>query len=200
MARANLHNRQDSLDRALQLFWQKGFHATSLKDLEKALDMRPGSIYAAFGSKDGLFQEALDHYARRSMVELQHTLQAHVSPLLGLAAYLRLLGGIRDETLPSRACMLVKSLLELGQREELALDKVETMLAGMEDYFTNCFIESQGLGEIDKQLDPILLGRRLQAEIMGLRAFAQRDVSSAAVQSVAENMASSLEALYLGDK
>ncbi|MDN5565237.1 MAG: TetR/AcrR family transcriptional regulator [Psychrobacter sp.] len=199
MARAQLHNRQDSLDRALQLFWQKGFHATSLKDLEKALDMRPGSIYAAFGSKDGLFQEALDHYAHKAMVELQRTLQAHSSPLLGLAAYLRLLGGIRDEVLPSRACMLVKSLLELGQREELALDKVETMLAGMETYFTNCFIESQGLGEIDKQLDPIRLGRRLQAEVMGLRAFAQRDIDSRAVHEVAEDMALSLEALYQGD-
>ncbi|MHC9038234.1 TetR family transcriptional regulator, partial [Cobetia marina] len=40
MPRATLHNRQDSLDRALNLFWQKGFHATSLKDIERALDMR----------------------------------------------------------------------------------------------------------------------------------------------------------------
>ena len=97
MARATLHNPQDSLDRALQLFWQKGFHAMFLKDIEKALDIRPGSIYAAFGSKEGLFQEALDYYARTAMAELERTLSKHRLPLLGLAAYLRLLGGIRDE-------------------------------------------------------------------------------------------------------
>ena len=69
MPRATLHNRQDSLERALHLFWQKGFHATSLKDLERTLDMRPGSIYAAFGSKDALFQEALERYARLGLVD-----------------------------------------------------------------------------------------------------------------------------------
>ncbi len=197
MARATLHNRQDSLDRALQLFWQKGFHATSLKDIEKALDMRPGSIYAAFGSKDGLFQEALDYYGQKAMVEFERTLSEHTSPLLGLAAYLRLLGGLRDKELPSRACMLVKSLLELGAREESALHKVEAMLASMETHFIKSFTESQRLGEIDSLLDPVRLGRRLQAEIMGLRAFAQREVDSSAVHEVAEDMALSLEALYI---
>ncbi|ERL54372.1 TetR/AcrR family transcriptional regulator [Psychrobacter aquaticus] len=200
MARVALHNRQDSLDRALQLFWEKGFHATSLKDIEKALDMRPGSIYATFGSKDGLFQEALDYYSHKSTEKLQSILNAHSSPLFGLAAYLRLLGGLCDEPLPSRACMIVKSLFELGQREASALDKVEAMLARMEVYFVNCFIESQRLGEIDKQLDPIRLGRRFQAEIMGLRAFAQRDIDSEALHDVAEDMALSLEALYIDPK
>ena len=97
MPRATLHNRQDSLERALQLFWRKGFHATSLKDLEKALDMRPGSIYAAFGSKDALFQESLERYARMALRELQRTLSGYDSPLLGLAAYLRQLGKLSEQ-------------------------------------------------------------------------------------------------------
>lgn len=195
MARASIHNRQDSLERALQLFWQKGFHATSLKDLEKALDMRPGSIYATFGSKDGLFQEALERYARLGLAEVDRTFQAHESPLAGLAAYLRGLGGICDRELPSRACMLVKSLLELGEREHAARNKAEELLAGMEARFVAHFAEAKRVGELDSGLDPVRLGRRLQAEIMGLRAFAQREVDSAAVRALAEDMAQSLEAL-----
>ncbi|WP_265087886.1 TetR/AcrR family transcriptional regulator [Psychrobacter urativorans] len=171
MNRATIYNQQDLLEGTLHLFWQKGFHATSLKELEEALDMRPSSIYEAFGSKDGLFQEALDYYARKAMVELDRTLDANSSPLLGLAAYLRLLGGLRDEELPSRACILVKGLLELGEREQSALHKFERMLAGLETHFTNCFTESQRLGGLDKQLDPVRFGRRLQAKVMGLRAF-----------------------------
>ncbi len=100
MARATNHNRQDSLERALQLFWEKGFHATSLKDLEKTLDMRPGSIYAAFGSKDALFQESLERYAHLSLIEIERTLQAHDSPLAGLAALMRGFAGLRDQNLP----------------------------------------------------------------------------------------------------
>ncbi|WP_298738265.1 TetR/AcrR family transcriptional regulator [uncultured Psychrobacter sp.] len=195
MSRTTLYNRQEALDRAIKLFWHKGFHATSLKDIEQALDMRPGSIYAAFGNKDGLFQEALDHYAKASLTELERILAHHQSPLSGLAAFIRQLGGIRDKDLPSRACMLVKSLLELGAREQEALQKVEKLLAGMESRFTECFVEAQRLGELDAELDPLRLARRLQAEVMGLRAFAQRDVDSAAVRALAEDMALSIEGL-----
>ena len=197
MSRTALYNRQEALERALKLFWQKGFHATSLKDIEEALDMRPGSIYAAFGSKDGLFQEALDYYARLGLTELERILSHHESPLLGLAAYVRQLGGIRDKELPSQACMLVKSLLELGAREQAALQKVEMLLAGMETRFIDCFSAAQQLGELDSTLDATRLGRRLQAEVMGLRAFAQRDVDSVAVHALAEDMALSIEALRL---
>ncbi len=197
MSRTALYNRQEALERALKLFWQKGFHATSLKDIEEALDMRPGSIYAAFGSKDGLFQEALDYYARLGLTELERILSHHESPLLGLAAYVRQLGGIRDKELPSQACMLVKSLLELGAREQAALQKVEMLLAGMETRFIDCFSAAQRLGELDSTLDATRLGRRLQAEVMGLRAFAQRDVDSEAVHALAEDMALSIEALRI---
>ncbi|MGO2621834.1 MAG: TetR/AcrR family transcriptional regulator [Psychrobacter sp.] len=197
MSRTALYNRQEALERALKLFWQKGFHATSLKDIEEALDMRPGSIYAAFGSKDGLFQEALDYYARLGLTELERILSHHESPLLGLAAYVRQLGGIRDKELPSQACMLVKSLLELGAREQAALQKVEMLLAGMETRFIDCFIAAQQLGELDSTLDATRLGRRLQAEVMGLRAFAQRDVDSEAIHALAEDMALSIEALRI---
>lgn len=199
MSRTALYNRQDALERALQLFWQKGFHATSLKDIEQALDMRPGSIYAAFGSKDGLFQEALEYYARLGLTELERVLSHHSTPLLGLSAYIRQLGGILDKALPSRACMLVKSLLELGTREQTALDKVEMLLAGMETRFIECFRAAQEMGELDNQLDAVRLGRRLQAEVMGLRAFAQRNVDSSAVHELAEDMALSIEAMRVVD-
>jgi len=93
--------------------------------------------------------------------------------------------------------MLVKSLLELGAREQVALQKVEMLLAGMETRFIDCFSAAQQLGELDNELDATRLGRRLQAEIMGLRAFAQRDVDSAAVHALAEDMALSIEALRI---
>ena len=199
MSRTALYNRHDALERALQLFWQKGFHATSLKDIEQALDMRPGSIYCAFGSKDGLFQEALEYYARLGLSEIERVLSHHSTPLLGLAAYIRQLGGIRDKALPSRACMLVKSLLELGTREQTALDKVEMLLAGMETRFIECFRSAQQIGELDSQLDAVRLGRRLQAEVMGLRAFAQRNVDSLVIHELAEDMALSIEAMRVDD-
>lgn len=199
MPRATLHNRQDSLDRALNLFWQKGFHATSLKDIERTLDMRPGSIYAAFGSKGGLFQEALDCYATRSLREMEIIMASHDSPLDALAAYIRQLGCLRDKEVPSRACMLAKSLLELGEREQAARDKVEMLLAGMEARFQQAFADARDAGQlIDPERlahQPERLGRRLQAEVMGLRAYAQREGDSEIVHQLAEDIAQDIEAL-----
>ena len=59
MARHARYDRKTALEKAVGLFWEKGYHGSSMKQIEQALDMRPGSIYATFGSKDGLFSEAL---------------------------------------------------------------------------------------------------------------------------------------------
>ncbi|MFA0500949.1 TetR/AcrR family transcriptional regulator, partial [Vibrio sp. 10N.222.46.A1] len=56
MAKTAKFDRQDVVDKATNLYWEKGFHATSMRNLQDVIDMRPGSIYAAFGSKEGLFK------------------------------------------------------------------------------------------------------------------------------------------------
>lgn len=197
MARPSRYDRHAALDQAMNLFWRQGFHATSLKDIERALDMRPGSIYGHFGSKEDLFREALEHYTRQGLAELDRTLAEGPTPLTALAGYVRRLGGVCDQALPSRACMLMKSLLELGEREAAAREHVETLLTGMETRFRQALDEARSRGELPEDLDTARLARRWQAEVMGLRAYAQRDVESRAVQQLAEDMARDLEALAL---
>lgn len=58
-------DRNDALDRALDLFWKHGYDNTSMADLSAAMELRPPSIYAAFGSKEGLFEEVVDRYVER---------------------------------------------------------------------------------------------------------------------------------------
>ncbi|MEX0607184.1 MAG: TetR/AcrR family transcriptional regulator [Halofilum sp. (in: g-proteobacteria)] len=193
MPRTAVHTRQESLEKALELFWRQGFGATSLKDLEGALDMRPGSIYATFGSKENLFREALDRYAERAMAELERVMAAEKSPLGGLVAYVRLLGGVRDQT--CQACMLVKSLLEFGEREQAARPRVEALLARMERRFSERLAEARSVGEISADLDPERLGRRLQVDVIGLRTYAQRDVDDRAIRELVEDIAREWERL-----
>lgn len=195
MPRTPIHTREESLERALHLFWRQGYGATSLKDLEHTLDLRPGSIYATFGSKEDLFHQALDRYAERTMAELEEVMAAEESPLGGLVAYIRMLGGLRDREDSCQACMLVKSLLEFGEREQAARPRVDDLLARMERRFTQCVAEARAAGEIAADLDPERLGRRLQAEVIGLRTYAQRDVDRRAVRDLAEDIARDWERL-----
>src|SRR5205809_277875 len=55
-------DRDEALDRAMDVFWEKGFEAASLADLTKAMDINPPSLYAAFGDKERLFLEAVERY------------------------------------------------------------------------------------------------------------------------------------------
>jgi AcrR family transcriptional regulator len=57
-------DRDAALEAAMLLFWRQGFAMTSMTDLCKAMGIRSPSLYAAFGSKEGLYLEAVDHYVR----------------------------------------------------------------------------------------------------------------------------------------
>ena len=62
MARHKEYDRHDVLDKAVSLFWKKGYKASSMTDLVHATGLNTASMYKEFGDKDGLFEEALEYY------------------------------------------------------------------------------------------------------------------------------------------
>jgi TetR/AcrR family transcriptional repressor of nem operon len=65
MGRPREFDRDEVLDRAVQVFWTRGFERTSVEDLTESMGIQRGSLYAAFGGKHQLFLEALDRYEER---------------------------------------------------------------------------------------------------------------------------------------
>lgn len=195
MPRAALFDRQIALDRAVALFWQRGYFATSMKQIEQALDMRPGSLYATFGSKEGLFHEALEVYTARMAEEMNSHLSQYDSLLAGLKAYLQklALSYTSDPAPPSRACMIIKTLLELNQQESPIQAQVNTTLEAIELRFSSILEEAQRCGEIRPDTDCRRLARLLQAQIIGLRAIAQRQVPVVQVRQLADDMTQMLD-------
>jgi AcrR family transcriptional regulator len=57
-------DREQALERAMQVFWKQGYEATSIHDLTRAMGINPPSLYAAFGDKERLFMEAVERYQR----------------------------------------------------------------------------------------------------------------------------------------
>ena len=62
MARTREFDTEAAVSRAMELFWERGYEATSVRDLTQHLGIGQGSLYAAFGDKDGLYRAALEHY------------------------------------------------------------------------------------------------------------------------------------------
>ncbi|WP_150548160.1 TetR/AcrR family transcriptional regulator [Pseudomonas marincola] len=196
MPRIARFDRQVALDRAVELFWSRGYYASSMKHIELALDMRPGSLYATFGSKSGLFAEALDAYVARTADTFQQTLDAAPAVLEGLKCYLRSFAqACNTETQPpAQACMLVKTLLEINPEDAALHDKVDAVLTQIEQRIGKALERAKDAGELRADVDCARLARLLQAQIIGLRVFAERKVANAQIAALADDMASLVDA------
>lgn len=195
MARTARYDRQTALTKAMNLFWKKGYSGSSMKQIEQALDMRPGSIYATFGSKDGLFGEALAAYAKQASMELSAHLAGCATVLDGLQDYLRHIAiqSSPGQEAPSRACMIVKTLLEASNTNAAIADQVNTILSSIEASLRELLEQAKSRHELMPDTDCARLARLLQAQIIGLRSFAQRDTRAEHVAELAEDMAAILD-------
>lgn len=133
MAKAQF-DRNTVIDKSIQLFWKNGFSASSMQQVVAATGLKPGSIYLAFGNKEGLFREALEAYAQRSIERIRNTLDNAPSVGKGIC---ELLEAFIEESTGADycSCFLVKTRLELaaegGELHAFAsgqLDRVEALL------------------------------------------------------------------------
>ncbi|MEP2716383.1 TetR/AcrR family transcriptional regulator [Pseudophaeobacter sp.] len=190
MPRKPNFDRNDLIERARDLFWQRGWSGTSLKDLEAVLQMKPGSFYAAFGSKDALFELAMQKYVADGSARLQE-LASKDGPLEALKRWPAL--AVENETSPAKACMLSKTLLELHAHNHPLAEQANLHLLKMEEQFADLFRQAQMAGDIDKSHDPQVLARRYQSDLLGLRVSAERDGINA--QAIAKEIADGLSRL-----
>src|SRR3569623_2223566 len=77
-----------AVERAMGVFWSRGYHATALPDLLRATRLSRGSLYAAFGDKHSLFLRALDRYIADALTRIDVELDLRREPVAGLRAYL----------------------------------------------------------------------------------------------------------------
>src|SRR5581483_59927 len=106
-----------AVERAMDVFWSRGYHATALPDLLRATRLSRGSLYAAFGDKHSLFLRALDRYIADALTRMDNELARSREPVLGLRAYL---AGYVDRTSGGngrRGCLLVATVMELAGRD-----------------------------------------------------------------------------------
>jgi len=198
MPRNARHDPDTTVRRAAHLFWERGYHACSLKQLEAALDMRPGSIYAAFGSKEALFRSALMAYYDQLREGMTRVLASHDRVLEGLSAYLRQLAveatmqAEDGESAPVPACMMVKTLLEVTVDTPDLGDTVNDLFDRIERDLTATLEGARDQGELAPEVDCARLARLWQAQIIGLRTFAHRHVDRQAVTLLAEDMIQAL--------
>lgn len=171
MARPAQFKREEVLEKAMRAFWDHGYGATSLTDLVEVTDLNPGSLYAAFESKESLFLAALDHYGERSVARVERTLAEAESPLAGIRDYLLQLGEDAASPRAKRSCLLVNTVLEQARQNKTVQKRVNRHLDTIEALFRRALETAQANGELSPDKDPGALATFLMCNIWGLRVL-----------------------------
>lgn len=163
MAKAQF-DRNEVIDRSIQLFWQNGFSASSMQQVVKTTGLQPGSIYHAFGSKEGLFREALEGYAEKGKEQICKTLDA--APSLG-EGICTILERMVEEScrMDYCSCFLLKTQLELAAEKNELYDFAAAQLRGIEELYQSY---------LAREYDPELSRKRaasIMLHIFGVKVY-----------------------------
>jgi TetR/AcrR family transcriptional repressor of nem operon len=146
------------VERAMTLFWQKGYGATSIDDLEKATRLRRGSLYNAFRDKQGLFIAALKRY--ESTVGQERIKQlSNPDPFRAIQGFLQTLVAQMSEPSRPRGCLHTNTSLEFPNAPDEVIRIIAERTAGIESAIYLVLRRAQNQGILDRAADARALAR-----------------------------------------
>ncbi|MGD8790484.1 MAG: TetR/AcrR family transcriptional regulator [Burkholderiales bacterium] len=148
MGRSREFDTDAALDGALHTFWQQGYESTPMQDLCSAMALNPGSIYAAFGSKRGLFVEALKRYAETVSAEAMRRINGASSGLDGIRSYFAHLIDAMVDGDRRFGCLITNSLVEFARNDPELAGMFDLHLARLETTFASALARARAGGEI----------------------------------------------------
>lgn len=176
----------EALDKALHVFWQRGYEGTSMSDLTDAMGISRPSLYAAFGNKEDLFRQALDRYAETGPGALQRealkeqTARAVVERLLRSAAE-----SLTDPRNPP-GCLAVQGALSCGDAAESIKNELCARRAAGEAALRERFERARAEGDLPRDSDPAALARYIATVTQGMAVQAAGGATRAALLEVAD--------------
>lgn len=186
LGRPRTFDPEAAVERAMSVFWTRGYHATALPDLLRATRLSRGSLYAAFGDKHSLFLRALDRYIADALARMDDELAVGKDPVDGLRAYL---AGYVERTSGAkgrRGCLLVATAMELAGRDADVDRRVASFFKGMESRVTNALSRAQAAGKLAAGVEPASAARILLCFVEGLRVVGKTAPSYASSKATAD--------------
>src|SRR5258706_2062010 len=160
MARPREFDRDAAVQRAMSIFWRKGYAATSTDDLVRAMGIGRQSMYDTFGDKHRLYLETLQLYEASRGAEMFERIYQTPSPFVAICDYIL---SIADETSADRArgCFFVNATSELAPSDPDVAAVIRASSARCETAFERILREAKPRGEVDRYVDEPVAARVL---------------------------------------
>jgi len=184
MARPREFDVDDALDRAMSVFWLKGYEGASLQDLLKAMKIARGSLYKAFSDKRSIYLAALDRY---DQTEVHEGIKFLTDPKAGdgLARIRAMLESAKDDT-SRRGCFLCNAAVDQARSDPDVEAKVAAMFERLEDGIATALKQSRRAGRWSPKRRADTAAYILNT-YMGLRVLARSGYPSDALQAIIDS-------------
>jgi AcrR family transcriptional regulator len=184
MGRPRAFNADAALDQAMEVFWRHGYEGATIVQLTEAMGINPPSLYAAFGSKEGLLKAALDRYTAKRNCWMEGILSA---PTAREVAERMLMGTADTQTDPANppGCLLVQGGLACGTGSENVPFELAARRAETENQLRERFVKAKADGDLKESADPAALARYLSAVNAGMGVMASSGADREALRQVA---------------
>jgi TetR/AcrR family transcriptional regulator, transcriptional repressor for nem operon len=192
MGRPRQFDERNVLEAAGDAFWERGYEATSARDLLARTGLTASSLYAAFGDKRALFRRSLDHYVERTLSERMTRLEATETPARAITAFFAEIieRSVGDRL--QRGCLLVNSALESSVDDTDVQAAIARELTRIERFFHRCLLAGQQTGEIPPESHPEDGARHLLAVLLGIRVLARVKPERSLIEGAARQTFESL--------
>jgi AcrR family transcriptional regulator len=174
-----------ALDRALQLFWRKGYQGTSLSDLTKSMGINRPSLYAAFGDKQALFRKVLDRYVDGPASYVREALSEPTARAV-LERLLRRTVEVSTDPHNPKGCLMVQGALACGKEADPVRRELVSRRAGGEAAIRRRFERAKSEGDLPANTNPADLARFVTAILHGMAVQAVGGATRAKLQTIAE--------------
>jgi AcrR family transcriptional regulator len=184
MARPKEFDQEKALHRAISVFSQKGFAATSTDDLMQAMDVGRQSMYDTFGDKHALFLKALEVYVAESVRAINVELQTPGSPLAAVRRALIHFAERKDLS-STDGCMGINAVCEFGMRDEEVTQITRSAARVQRHTLMDTLRRAQLEGELDAHTDIESLADFFDSTLAGMRIAAKAGKTRPALKRIA---------------
>ena len=192
MARPREFNEDEVIDRAVDLFWRKGFADTSIGDLEEALGMGRQSIYNTFGDKRSLYIRALQHYYEKGTSTISSFLNEGKRGLDSIHAYFNMVVEQHASPEGARGCFLVKSLVDHGTSDPEVVSRCRSNENRLVSMFKQALTEAVEDQTISATTNVGATALMLSTQLYGLSVMARSGMSGDAMRESTQTLLNQL--------
>lgn len=183
-------NREQVLEKAMALFWQKGYQNTGMSELLAHVGIQRQSFYNTFGSKEKIYLEAVTRYTRDVTEEVIAILDQPGNPLDNVRQVL----GMMQEMISgadAKGCLLGNSMAEFGLGHPQISEVIKEKVARLEAAYTRAFSRAIEMGLLPETKDPSAMARALIAMVQGIALLSKMGYGEdmvAGVLNIAEDL------------